>query len=390
MTSLPRDRSPAICANTPFQTRIPAIDVLRGLLAWLVVLWHCCQFTGNSEISRFLSAYAMDGHEAVLCFFIISGFSIVWSILGDGDGFSLKHYFIKRWLRIYPAYVIALAATFALSWLLQESFDPGIADWRLLRTPDHPALHWIVHLVMGQGLLPDSILPGNQYSILPAAWSLSLEEQFYLAMPLAMIPFLNRKYLLHCAVMLLGVLALKALQAVAGIQMQGTLAPFAHYFLLGICSAFALHPAVSSPVKRAYLASFILLFIAIHAGRWHGWRVNKPAAAWLLVCGLTVLPPLMPARLARLPLAFVKNPALLWMGKCSYSTYLFHMPALMVTLVFLGKRVHGPEARTFFWISTGICAAGTLLLASASYLFVESPLIRYGRSLGLPRSWKNA
>lgn len=165
--------------------RNPGIDLLRGLSILLVILNHAGLRIrlARGVLSLFLPKLALNdlnfnGGEAVLIFFVISGFLIAnnsiarWGRLGAIDA---RTFYVRRAARILPCLVALVALLAAL---------------HALRVPDY-VIHG-PHQSLGGATASAFGLYLNWYEghtgYLPASWdvlwSLSIEEVFYLAFPL--------------------------------------------------------------------------------------------------------------------------------------------------------------------------------------------------------------
>jgi len=106
------------------------------------------------------------GDLGVRFFFLISGFLITWLLLVEnmangGLGINLKHFYIRRVLRIFPVYFFFLGVLAWLSWV----------------TSFHQELKvWLANLTFTTNIFGDGRLSGH-------LWSLAIEEQFYLLWP---------------------------------------------------------------------------------------------------------------------------------------------------------------------------------------------------------------
>ncbi|HUR28086.1 MAG TPA: acyltransferase, partial [Planctomycetota bacterium] len=138
-----------------------ALDGIRAI-SILAVLWHHTA-AGLGGI-----ALSSNGFLGVNMFFVLSGFLIVTLILREKDrtgGISLKRFYARRTLRIFPIYYLVIAALLAYVLLVPET---GFRADFLRELPYHLTYtsNWI-----------------HSATILAIAWSLAAEEQFYLLWP---------------------------------------------------------------------------------------------------------------------------------------------------------------------------------------------------------------
>ena len=149
--------------------REPGLDLLRALAIIIVVIYHAALFGFKlpGRVDRF-------GWIGVDLFFVLSGYLIGGQLLAPlarGDKVNLGRFFARRALRIMPAYFAVLAIYFLLpSW--REYPDMSQPLWKFLLSVQNIALHG-----------------GTAFS---HAWSLAVEDQFYLALPFLLL-FLCRR-----------------------------------------------------------------------------------------------------------------------------------------------------------------------------------------------------
>ena len=173
--------------------RVASIDFLRGLSCLGILLYHVRVdlWVGWREISNFpesytaferavawLSAPAPFLGYAILLFFLISGFCIHYPFAENSHP-NWKAYILRRFLRIYPPYLVAVGLTAAITYFCHlvwsdQTWDPG-RIWRVLSlTQNYP---------------PDS----GQFLSNPSLWTIPLEMEFYLLYPVAFIFFSKLK-----------------------------------------------------------------------------------------------------------------------------------------------------------------------------------------------------
>src|SRR4029453_440928 len=148
--------------------RQPGLDLLRAFAIIVVVIYHAALFGFKlpSRIDRF-------GWIGVDLFFVLSGYLIGGQLLAPlarGNEISLGRFFARRVLRIMPAYFVVLAVYFlSPSW--REYPDMSQPVLKFLLSVQNIALHG-----------------GTAFS---HAWSLAVEDQFYLGLPFILI-FVSR------------------------------------------------------------------------------------------------------------------------------------------------------------------------------------------------------
>src|SRR5690348_7205436 len=166
--------------------RQPGLDLLRALAIIVVVIYHAALFGFKlpGRIDRF-------GWIGVDLFFVLSGYLIGGQLLVPlvrGNKINLGRFFARRVLRIMPAYFFILAVYFLLpSW--REYPDMSQPLWKFLLSIQNIALHG-----------------GTAFS---HAWSLAVEDQFYLALPFLLVFLFGRPraaILVACLILLGGIL----------------------------------------------------------------------------------------------------------------------------------------------------------------------------------------
>src|SRR5581483_7812988 len=159
-------------ANDPLQIdprfqdreRQPGLDFLRALAIIIVVIYHAgiMGFPWPGRVHRW-------GWIGVDLFFVLSGYLIGGQLLAPlarRQEIDLKRFFARRALRIMPAYFVVLAIYFLLpSW--REYPEMAQPLWKFLLSIQNVALHG-----------------GTAFS---HAWSLAVEDQFYLALPFILL-----------------------------------------------------------------------------------------------------------------------------------------------------------------------------------------------------------
>ena len=327
----------------------PEIDGLRAVAVIPVILFHM----GLS--------WMPGGFIGVDVFFVISGFlitSIIKKELDQGS-FSFRDFWARRVRRILPAMIFVSAVTLAVTYFFV--FRP---DQQAIGKQGLAALLSVANIYFWQSS-EDYWGKEAEESPFLHAWSLSVEEQFYMFFPVAMwLIFRFRSHWLQGCILTatLGSLAL-FLWGLPG-------HPAATFYLLptrvwelGTGCLLAVSLSHQSPRSSHFgIIAFAGLGVVIASYLF----VDK-LSAWL---GLSVVG-------AALIIAFgqtgicnklLSRRSLVHIGKISYSLYLWHWPVLVLART-TGLLSHGPWGNVLLLVTTYILALGT-------YQLIEKPTRR--------------
>ena len=151
--------------NTGGAPRIHGLDTLRALAVSLVVLHHYTLFVSDAPTFGWVGTMGWTGVDV---FFALSGYLIgnqIFAALGSSRGFGLGRFYVRRLLRTLPNFWVVLAL-YAL-WPAWRGDTPMLPLWQYLTFTQN------IHLQ-----------PGTAFS---HAWSLCIEEQFYMLLPAATV-----------------------------------------------------------------------------------------------------------------------------------------------------------------------------------------------------------
>lgn len=337
----------------------PDIDGLRGIAVLSVVLFHA------------FPTFLQGGFVGVDIFFVISGFLISTIIFGSlaRGSFSFTEFYVRRIRRIFPALLVVLVAVVGFGWftLLADEYK-----------------HLGKHLYGGAGFFANFLLQREagyfdtsaESKPLLHLWSLSVEEQFYIAWPfLLWLAWRLRVRLLPVILLLLGASFVLNVASLAGNPVATFYSPQTRFWeLLGGAllaylplrkqgSAAAGRPLVSANARAwlgGCLMAFALLLISRERG-FPGWWAAMPTlgAALLISAGTG----------AWVNRHILSSRVLVAFGLISYPLYLWHWPLLAFARVIGGEEA-GLALR---------CGAVALSVAFAwlTWRVVERPL-RFG------------
>ena len=331
------------------------IDGLRAIAVLAVVLYHY----GIGPLH--------GGFVGVDIFFVISGYLITGIIhkeIGRGE-FTFSGFYERRIRRIFPALFAVLLATMVIgAWLLLPSDLVKLGNATLAT------------LLFGSNVLfwrqSGYFDTSSEYNPLLHTWSLAVEEQFYIGLPILLI-LLHRFAKGWLKPALIGC----ALASFALCVWMQSLRPSATFFLspfrawellLGGLLAVGAFPVIGDRRLRSAIsmAALAVLFWSLWwieaAPEFPGWRAALPvlSTAALLHAGAHG-DSLAKRLLSWRPLAFV--------GLISYSLYLWHWPLIVFVRYRNGME---PLASGMAWLLLVVA----ILLAAASYRWIETPMRR--------------
>ncbi len=321
---------------------LPNLDFLRACAVLSVVVEHTMLAYGVRHLGRWDVSWI--GVVGVFIFFVHTCLVLMWSM--ERKPHTLDFY-IRRAFRIYPLAWMAMAATVLfhapVGGTVQHYFQYA------------PTPHALGALVKGFFLVPNLGRTGPVFQPESVMWSLPLEVEMYLGLPLLFF-FVRRNFSLWP---LLSLWALVVLLNLPLFPMDGNNFYLAiPYFLPGVMAyvAFGRYRAVLPFwVFPCFLASIWLAFL------WNpSWR-----RADLLCLGLGLALPFF-KQMTWTP-AIAASHAL---AKYSYGMYLSHPFAIVLGIHLLPN---APKT-----IQLGMVAGATALFSAAAYHLLERPMIRLG------------
>ena len=328
------------------------INGQRALAVMAVVLYH------------FGVPGFRGGFVGVDVFFVISGYLMTGIVIGrmGADRFSVWGFYADRARRIVPALVVLCGVLLVAGWFLLLP-----SDYKKLGKQVGGSLGFISNVLFWREAGYFDAASHRKWLL--HTWSLSVEWQFYLLYPLLLMG-LRRTVGLPRLGPWVGLLALASL---AWSALESGRSPSAAFYLLPTRAwemllgagvyLLALNPRPRSKgameaLGMALVAGSVLLLDATDT--WPGTLALLPTVGTALV---------MAAQRQASPL--LGHPAIQWLGRASYSIYLWHWP-VVVALSQLTDL--GLAARA----ALGLCLS--LMLGDLSLRFVETPVRLAGRT----------
>lgn len=371
--------------------RIPELDGLRGVAISLVLVWH--YFVGQvlSEGGAFrFEAGTLPALLAVLgrltwsgvdLFFVLSGFLIGGILLDardDPDYFG--SFYTRRFFRIIPIYA-ALLMLFGLA-----GYVPGLQSYSQWIFP------WYAYATFTQNFwMAAAGTFGTNW--LGPTWSLAVEEQFYLTLPL-LIRYVRSRVLLARVLVAIAVAAPMLRVLLYLLHPQGEFA--SSVLMLSRADALALGVLGAMAVRDRGIRNFLcrgrgLFLVALAVGSLglavltaHNWTIfTFPMAllghSWLAAFYLCLMLFVVLHPQSALG-GIMRNRVLTQLGQIAYGTYLLHVLLLSACLG-LARSRGVPNDNLFNGFVVLLALSLTLAIAKISWMYFERPLIGLGRRL---------
>lgn len=337
--------------NTHVKGYRPEIAGLRAIAVLAVVIYHA----GVQQLA--------GGFAGVDVFFVISGFLITSIIVRDLElgRFSFAEFYSRRAKRLFPAAMATVFVTVAFGWVM---LGPG--QYIKLAESSIAALFFVsnFYFMLNTGYFDQSaeVLP------LLHMWSLGVEEQFYIVVPIVLF-FAFRRF------GRLGIISAVAATTLAtfllSASISATYAKFAFFMLatraweLGMGGLIALAPrlgthrsAIGNMLSISGLTLVVLgIFTITTDVPYPGvWAVLPTLGTALVIYGTTTKRNFVASVLSAKPLE--------WVGKISYSCYLWHWPLIVYYRIYISERPFEP-------LEVASLVAGSLALGWMSWRFIE-------------------
>jgi peptidoglycan/LPS O-acetylase OafA/YrhL len=337
---------------------IPSLDGLRALSVLLVVTVHVNQkyLTGKGLLDH------LHGGLGVTIFFVLSGFLITLLALREERAtgrLGFKAFYIRRAFRLLPLYYLVLLVYVVLVFVVR--LDPRITEF------EHAMPYYLLYL---------QEVPMMSVNATPApfaiAWSLGIEEKFYLLWPAL------------CFGVLIGPWATARRRAIVAAVLGATLLLAPRAF--GMSEELGKFPGGYGAILLGCLVAIVAFEprwrpVLVRGAQW--WVPLAGAVGVVLVAGdqrgtaiATAIA--LPAVLLDLgPFGgLLKSKPMVWIGRRSYGIYLTHQLGLNVARRIIGDRLDGAGAELgVYLLGLGV----TLCAVALIYRLIEKPMIDLGR-----------
>jgi peptidoglycan/LPS O-acetylase OafA/YrhL len=358
----------------PARARLEFLDALRGLAAVYVLVYHMLLLPQPNLLApRWAEKVALNGGTGVTMFFIVSAFSLYYTMpLRLRERSPTFNFYLHRFFRIAPLFYFLIAAT-----LVRDAWAFGVR-------------HSLLEIGASMAFL-FNLIPTRQEGFVWVSWTIGVEMLFYAVFPLlyARVKTLGASIALFFAALMLW--------QVVGLLLDYSVMPEAwkqsilhwnvlrHFpiFAVGIViyHVFVSLPHAHAPSESATGTGNALVWAGVfgYAALLQGWLPNVFGDSYYWQ-GLVFACMFM--GLALSPWRLVVNRATRFLGKISYSVYLVHTTVIFfLAPVYHWIYRHAPSLTACFLGSLALTLLLVLPLSWLTYRFVEEPGIRLGKRI---------
>jgi len=368
------------------QDHLQVVDALRGYAILLVI---CVHSLGHARdlvwpAKRLLTL----GFYGVQLFFLASALTLLmsWSRSNDTFGRRSGKFLIRRFFRIAPLYYLAIV----FYWFAYQSKPTDFSFDLLIST-----------LFFYNAWSPYLTPTVNAWTPVPGGWSISVEFCFYFAFPFLAMAVTNLR---RAIVFFLVALAIMVAAAVGGMHLYPELTSeersnFLYYWppnqLIIFSLGFLLYHCVKSDSIKQWLSTSritadgasIVLGLALLALSFYGprkffdWSQLLPPThliisllflAWAIVLVIK-------------PWGFAINPAIVGLGKVSFSAYILHFSVLKYVGILLNRiwpfTTVGAASIAYVLTLLATSIVITRYVSAVSYRYIERPFVDFGKSI---------
>ncbi len=359
---------PPAIAHAPRRFYRPELDGLRFYAFLGVFAFHALPERPvfyrslHLPLPSLWAAVVKSGASGVDLFFTLSAFLITSLLLRERrqtGGISLRSFYMRRILRIWPLYFAVLAVAVVLAHTVPGQSLP----W-----------YYLAGYLLFVGNWMNAAL-GHLMSVCGPLWTVSIEEQFYLVWPVVMKK-LGRRGMIVAAVVTFMLATLSQI----GVALAGLSGGYIYYGSISRSGSLALGillalfadrlPDLTRGMRRLLLAAGLTGWIAASM-----WLIDQPGPVDMR----TVLGRLVISLGAVLILyaclgsssRLLRSDWVVRLGKVSYGLYMLHFIALLLVIDLLH-----PSWGWKLLATKALALALTVVLAWASYRWIESPFLR--------------
>ncbi len=357
--------------------RIPNITGLRFFLAVLVMIFHISEFCSKHDIPFYNSLPLFHkGYEAVCVFFSLSGFLIIRQLYLEKETtntISLKNFYFKRALRIFPLYFLILIF--------------GLTYYNYILPKFGYIGGFNTNYSLYEGLLLSIFFMPNVFAalynpggIIEILWSIGVEEQFYLFIAPVLLFLPVRKII--CFLLVSTFIFFVLYFAIEGNILYKYTMLFFYFTSSGIISILLLKkPQLFNNKIVVYISliSFILYFTTNFFENLFSFS-SYNLFSMLLFCFVIGV-------LSKKTYFILNHRIITYLGKISYGIYVYHAIVIqLIGLIYIKKFSHiGLNNYLIIVVYNGVVLITTICISHFSYHYFEKFFINFNRNKSVSR-----
>lgn len=367
-------RGPPGASAPTARARLEFLDALRGLAAVYVLVYHMLLLPQPNLVAPlWAQKFAMAGGTGVTLFFIVSAFSLYYTMpLRALDGRPVLSFYLHRFFRIAPLFYFWIIAS-----MVRDYWEFG-------------ATHDLIG-VLSQITFTFNLIPGRQEGFVWAGWTIGVEMVFYAVFPLV-YRYVRRTgnavALVFAMLLLWSVVQLVLDYSTMPAEWKNSILKWSslRHFPIFAVGVIVYHVFVHMPAERVDGGDFrslgnALLFGGIfgYLALLQGWLPDVFGDMYYWqgpVFGAIFI------GLALAPWSLVVNRVTAFLGKVSYSVYLNHTTAIYF-LQPVYRRIYDavPSLTMAFLAALLLTLLVVLPVSALTFRFIEKPGITMGRTM---------
>ncbi len=341
--------------------RLPALDGLRAVAVFTVILYH-------------FGFVSIPGDLGVNAFFVLSGFLITWLLLQEFNRtghLAVGEFYARRMLRIAPAY-------YGFLFLIYVEEHVRGYQWDVSLTLS--GLCYVVNYY--------NVLKGHPNTAIAHAWSLGVEQQFYVLWPLLLGLVVSKGTKAVGLVIATVIVAVAGWRSIAYLGMGASSSYVYNAFetrldclaigcLTAVCCQSSRFKSVIVSLSMGAVSPIMTLILLLYS------RIGG-SESYHYSIGFTIDSILLAILMMQLLIksqevwwSWIDHPVMIYLGRISYSLYLYHLLALGIAARIVPAPV---SARLAFSMVTCV------MFASISYWLIEVPFLQWKKALTISRT----
>lgn len=349
----------------------PNLDGFRTISFLIVFLGHCLilfDFGERTFILKYLSKILGKPGMGVHFFFVLSGYLISYLLLNEynrNGKININSFYMRRILRIWPVYFLVIIISVLLSLVNKPFYSLGDANFLLILT-----------------FLTNFNLAGTGISSLPITvlWSVAVEEQFYLILPLLIACFTKKVFyifpLFIVAAITFGLINTRNIMLVE----FNTLSVCGSLFLGCIAAYLDVFHNLShifTHLKKLLIIFVYILFLILHIYRDKIFDAEKSNILLYFIYSFFFAFFILEQNYCKNSFYKMRNfKALTNAGKYTYGLYAYHMIFISILMIFIPNYIDPKGNYIIYFLLWALALLGSYFFAKISYIYIEKPFLK--------------